>query len=296
MVIWLMSATMFVAGVSAQPVFRERNEGISFRDSLLYAILERANFEQTEDYLPVLILSEQGIHENYYRETLLQTEAKFAKLPKRGKNFKLYVQSVFRFVHGTFLRKYVEYPTFAATLTKGNYDCLTATSLFAVIFKKLNIRFEIIEIKEHIYMLVYDDLNRRVLIESTDPVNGCVLFEADIHERLKEYEHKNRKIVSDLITEDDYSQTVDFKQLAGLHFFNQAVKAFNLGDFPRSVDFLKTADTLYPSKRISALMVLSLDAISSKRNLHGEQKRAIMEKYKKHYENVKDTHAIVSAN
>jgi hypothetical protein len=293
--IWLLIALMFVAGVSAQPVYRDETANYSFRDSLLFIFSERQEADIQEYYLSLLMLTDKNIGQEEMRRAELKMQTLYGGLPKRTKNFKLFVQSVFRYVHGTFLRNYTEYPSFYTTVTRGDYDCLTATTVFALVLKRLDIRFEIVEIKQHIYLLAYDEQGRRVLIESTDPKNGCVLFEADIKERLKEYDSKNRQAEDDLLGAGNYSKNVDLKQLAGLHFFNQAVKMYNKAEFVSSVDYLKTADVFYPSARISGLMVLSLDAISKRKNLKPEQRIAVMEKYKKHYETVKDFQGVVSA-
>jgi hypothetical protein len=291
-----LSTFLFVGSVLAQPAFREQNTFISFRDSLLWALSEKSDEQAAEFYLPLILLSDRSISQKNLQEAEAKTAHLFNNLPKKGKNFKLYMQSVFRYVHGTFLRKYTEYPSFFETLTNGNYDCLTATTLFVLVFKHLDIRYEIVEIKQHIYLVAYDEEGRRVLIESTDVRNGCVLFEADIRERLKDYELKNSRLNDDLLSEKDYKKNINTAQLVGLHFFNQAVNVFNKSNYALAVDFLKTADRFYPSRRISALMVLSLDAVSKNRQLKAEQKIAVMEKYKKHYETVKDLPGIVSAN
>jgi hypothetical protein len=291
-----LSTFLFVGSVLAQPAFREQSTIISFRDSLLFALSEKSEEQSEEFYLPFILLSDRNISQKNMLEAEEKTALLFNNLPKRGKNFKLYMQSVFRYVHGTFLRKYSEYPSFYETLMHGNYDCLTATTLFVLIFKHLDIRHEIVEIKQHIYLLAYDETGRRVLIESTDVRNGCVLFEADIRERLKDYDLKNSRLSDDLLGEKDYKRNITTPQLVGLHFFNQAVSVFNKSNYMLAVDFLKIADRFYPSRRISALMVLSLDAVTKNRQLKAEQKIAVMEKYKKHYETVKDLPGIVSAN
>src|SRR5882672_8837405 len=65
-----------------------------------------------------------------------------------------FLKTVFHQTEKTFLKTYVPYSEFSEVFNTGNYDCLTATSLFAHLLDQLNFTYRIVETNYHIFLLV----------------------------------------------------------------------------------------------------------------------------------------------
>jgi len=159
------------------------------------------------------------------------------------RNEKSKLHALFMKTHKTFLHSYVQY-TGIEELSKGRYDCLTATSLFADILARAGYKYKIIETNYHIFVMVKTS-DGDVLLETTDRIGG---FISD--------EKRMSKVIADYKKNFSLFLTVDVDQLPGLLFFNQAVKAFNAAKWDECSAKLSAAATKTNSPQIAALAEL----------------------------------------
>ena len=99
-----------------------------------------------------------------------------------AKNSVKFCRTLFQRTRQEFLRSYTQYASFAETLSRGKYNCLTGTALYAMLLERFNIRYTIIETNYHIFLLADTD-EGQALFEATDPLHGFVTNQASI-ERL----------------------------------------------------------------------------------------------------------------
>jgi hypothetical protein len=164
------------------------------------------------------------------------------------------LKKVFHRTQKVFLNKYVSYADFSEIFDSGQYDCLTATSLFSVVLDELHFGYRIIETNYHIFLLVKTSKGE-VLLETTDRFNGFVRNENDIRQRIGAY----RQGVTAGTTDNkniyhyncDLYREVNPSQLPGLLYFNQAVKAYNAGRLEKCGELLTKAKSIYDTPRIS---------------------------------------------
>src|SRR5688572_10880329 len=111
---------------------------------------------------------------------------------KKGtfKSEKIFLGYVFTKTHQRFLKEFQEYATFQQTLTKGRYNCLTGTALYALILEHLHLRYQIIETNHHIFLLA-ETKDGKILFEATDPLNGFVSSDPEIEKRIETYKKTN---------------------------------------------------------------------------------------------------------
>ncbi len=166
------------------------------------------------------------------------------------------LQRIFHKVHATFLKRYEAYTDFHALFADGAYDCLTATALFSYLLTELKYDFTVVETNYHIFILV-ETARGRVLLETTDRLGGFETDEERIANRTGEY----RKNVPSAARPDQLSyqytfslyQPVSPEKLTGLLIYNQAVKAYNRGDWLACARALEKAYAAYATPRCREL-------------------------------------------
>jgi len=191
-----------------------------------------------------------------------------------------FLYRVFNGIQTRQLVKYEKYSTFQSLMNGGTYDCLTATALYAIILKKMNYSLEVKETAAHSYLVVNVD-GKKVLFESTDREDGFVSDYKAVKEKELKYARQTRpgdenfSGLSGQVSEGKsiatYSQSINITQLAGLHYYNQAVVAYNNKNFKTTVNTLEKAYMLYPSKRIFTLLITSIHEVLRSPNITNKE-------------------------
>lgn len=166
------------------------------------------------------------------------------------------LQRIFHKVHATFLKRYEAYTDFRALFADGAYDCLTATALFSYLLTELKYDFTVVETNYHIFILV-ETARGRVMLETTDRLGGFETDEERIANRTGEY----RKNAPSATRPDQLGyqytfslyQPVSPEKLTGLLIYNQAVKAYNRGDWLACARALEKAYAAYATPRCREL-------------------------------------------
>lgn len=167
-----------------------------------------------------------------------------------------------------FLKHYAEYASFSETISKGRYNCLTGTALYALLLEHFGIDYKIIETNYHIFLLAYVG-EGKILFEATDPLNGFVENPKDIGNRIKQYK-QNR--VEETAADKKYYRynfelynEVTLDQMEGLLHFNLSIVAYNQQDLSAAIHHLGNALELYNSPRITEFSsILLLSVLESK--------------------------------
>lgn len=172
------------------------------------------------------------------------------------------LKTLYKTVHDEFLSKYNEESNFNDIFLNGNYNCLTASALYAIVLDRLGIKFAIKVTPTHVYIIA-DPLNTGYLIETTLPGEKIVQFDERFKKNYIEYLHNN-KIISDMefrsstidaLFEKNYAKdiSVSIKELAGLHYNNFGVYKHNKAEYAAALVNFEKAEMLYPDKLIKFL-------------------------------------------
>ena len=218
-----------------------------------------------------------------YHELLGTLKARQA----RNQSDRQFLTWMFYKVHRKYLKAYKQYSTVADMFEDGKYDCLTATSLYSLLLHDLGYEPQVIETDYHIYVMVTVD-GQHVLIESTDPINGIVFEEAEIALRVANYEVETP-------SENEYGfnqhihASVALKKLAGLHYYNAAVTAYNKQALVQTLDLLEKSVLFYHSTRIVEFGTLLANAIAADQQLSQEMKQQSFTRIKSFLEPVTAT-------
>jgi hypothetical protein len=165
-----------------------------------------------------------------------------------------YIKHVFYKTHHTFMKNYRQCTSFASLLRAGDYDCVSASALYAILFEYLNIDYRIYEMPYHIYIEIERE-SQRILLETTNPESGFISEQQRI-DLIKAAYFEDSKIDTSFTLVPDMSgmnKEIDIKELAGLHLYNLAIDQFNQRNFASATELINQAIALYPSHRILAI-------------------------------------------
>jgi len=156
--------------------------------------------------------------------------------------------------------------------------------------------YEIKETDYHIYLLVSagnPGAGRQFLLESTDPVSGFISDENEILGRQQLYhaapvaDETQVQGISTASPEYQFSRKVDNSinsyQLAGLHYYNQGIFAYNSHQYAAAIQSLHKALFLYKSPRIQEFLELTVAVALASDQISHEEKEAIKELHQKYF-------------
>ncbi len=211
---------------------------------------------------------------NTYGQTFDMLLIDLKKKKLTAKSDQRFLSWMFYKVHRKALKNYEQYTTLATTLDNGKYDCLSATTLYALLLNELNYKPEVIETNYHIYLFVTTE-EGRFLIESTDPITGFVYDEKEIALRteLKELDVNTE---STYLFKAQLNSLVTLTKLAGLQYYNKAVFHYNQQDLKSTLNLLEKASLFYHSQRITEFGIVLANAIAVDQTLNQTDKNHAM--------------------
>lgn len=219
------------------------------QEKLAFAV---TNFDNTNNIVSLLLIShdKENIYEN--SKAINSIDACVSKLKDitNGKNEVKKVKITYDYVHKEFLKVYKLKNSFADIFSKGEYNCVSASALYAVIFEKLGIPYKVIDAPRHVYLIAYPNTHK-ILIESTNPENGYFQFnETYINQYVKSL--FNTKFIS----QDEYekysandlfnkyyfnSSDLTIKDLISLQYSNYAVYYNDDKNYKEAINEIKKA-------------------------------------------------------
>jgi hypothetical protein len=178
---------------------------------------------------------------------------------KNNKNVQL-LSDIFFSTHQLILKNYSKYAYFSQTLDEGVYDCVTGTASLALMLERYGIPYQIIETDQHVFIRGDFD-GTPFILESTFPTEGVItdpekvkLFEKNFtgtpESEKTTRDHTEVGAISGQNEVNVLYNAIDLRQLAGLQYYNDAIRKFHEDDFQSSFAQLVKAEFLYPSERI----------------------------------------------
>lgn len=216
-----------------------------------------------ENYIDLYASTDQqkGVaHENFVRFA-----NKMASKRTSFRDDRAFLEHVFVKTHQKFLKDYEQYASFSELFEKGNYNCLTGTTIYALLLDHFDIDYSIIETNYHIFLTASTG-NGQILIEATDPTHGLISDDTKIKNRIRYYRQNDVQPSSKKLyyySFDLYNE-VSLNEVAGLLYYNHAVENYNEHKYQSAIDQLNLAFERYDSPRIEELSrVIQLAVIES---------------------------------
>jgi tetratricopeptide (TPR) repeat protein len=191
------------------------------------------------------------------------------------------IKMVYEKVHNPLLKKYELENRFHEIFASGNYNCVTATALYAIVFEDLKIPYEIKEEPTHVYLLGYPN-KENILVETTTPLFGYINFNPDFKAQYVSNLKKQKIIGSeeaDSKTSDELfnkyyfkNEKISLKELVGIHYMNDALFLKDHAKWKEGFNQLEKAYLFYPSQRCRYLLMVFGSEIVSKEKLPPKEK------------------------
>ncbi len=206
-----------------------------------------------------------------FNHTLNEINSSDALKKKNDKKIKY----IYQLIHDRFLAKYEAENRFYEIVKTGNYNCVTATALYALFFEKLNIPYVIKEEPTHVYLVAYPSAEN-ILIETTTPMSGFLSFDTEFKSKFIST-LKDQKIIGssesqssnvDALFNKYYfgNENINLTQLIGIHYLNDGIFKRDHKDITGAYEQIKKGYLYYPNTRseylLASFTALSLDRIN----------------------------------
>jgi len=244
------------SSATEKEAFRNRKDTSSRNLFFLYSVISEKN---------------DGYLSTKFDEILSFTkEYKTGRFAKRRK--KRQIKILYKDAHKKFLDQYKQNAYYPDIFSKGEYNCLTASMLYAQIFKILNIPFEIKLALNHVYLVAYPK-SESIKVETTRPSDGYEIFNS--HFKRKYISHLvDNKIISDkeyktksideLFNEYYFKEkNINLVELAGLQYFNRAISHMKVKEFKKAFPDMEKAYYLNRSEQPRFMLnILNLQVLN----------------------------------
>lgn len=177
----------------------------------------------------------------------------------KTKSKKKQIKTIYAEIHSAKLKKYIIDGDFNSLFTKGEYNCVSATALYALILDEFGIDYEIRETPTHVY-LIADPKGEKILIETTLPTQGTITFDYKTQKEYVLYLKSNKLISEEEFANNpieklfdqyyDENKIINSTQLAALLYYNKGVENYNETNYLEAAYFLDKALQIYPSTTV----------------------------------------------
>lgn len=164
-------------------------------------------------------------------------------------------QATVGFIARKFLKHYTHDAEMPELYASQQFNCVSGSALIAYIFQLNGFSCEIRELPHHVFIIAHKG-NKEFVIESTDSLYTIQRMksrhlERYIQDTLDQSEYLHSGLFNESEINISVNKEIDLCQLAGLHYYNRAVKLANEGEWQNAMYILQKAYHLYPSKRIA---------------------------------------------
>jgi tetratricopeptide (TPR) repeat protein len=195
------------------------------------------------------------------------------KSEKQSKKKEKAVKKVYNSVHDTFFDKYVLENDFTKIFSTGEYNCVSATGLYAIAFTRLGIPYVIKETPSHVYLVAYPE-SESILVETTNPVHGYLQFN-DNFKRDYVQKLKNVKIIGtaeaasmpfeDLFNKYFFTdENIDIIELIGIQYYNDGIYELHNEHYKRAWVQFQKSYYLYGHERTAYMLMTAGSLVINK--------------------------------
>lgn len=183
------------------------------------------------------------------------------------------VKITYDYVHKQFLKVYKLKNSFIDIFESGEYNCVSASALYAIVFNKFSIPYQIRETPEHIYLVAYPN-SSKILIETTAPNKGYYQFNnnfvtsfvTNLYEsKTISKEERDSTSASDLFNKYYYtSESVSLLELSSSQYSNFAIYSIDENDIKNAYQEIKKACFLFQNESNKYILKSTLASLINK--------------------------------
>lgn len=245
-------------------------EEIKYNSPFEKKVFEDYFQKSKENYLDLfLAISKEADEESFdlnKKKFILKTQEIKSEIEGKRKENKQ-IQTIYKMAHEAFLRKYELNNEFNDIFKSGQFNCVSASALYSLIFEELNIPFTIKETPTHVYIISYPETHR-ILVETTDPLQGYYVFDSryktNYVDKLKQNkiisnEEFSNNTIDHLFDKYYFSDgDIDLKKLVGIQYLNNGIFLFDEGKEEEAFRQFEKAYLFYPSEKAIFLLYNTL--------------------------------------
>jgi tetratricopeptide (TPR) repeat protein len=207
-------------------------------------------------------------------------KTKIATLKKPAAQLKF----IFDDVQKTFLKQYDLDADFTDMFLSGNYNCLTATILYALLLDELSIKYTIKFAPGHVYLIVKGN-DLQYIFETTDPIGGCI----ELNKAIQNTVSQGMRVAQYILSENQKKQTgvllenyfirlnkYDIKGLIGYQYMNLAIQKMNKNDLVSAFYYTEKAKIFTPVDDLSNLSSMLLATSVEKASIESTERAHLM--------------------
>lgn len=240
---------------------------------------ERSVFEEYKtdstnyDFLKGMFVIDSTFNESKYlssKKSLDDFIKFFPVKESKAKKEKKRVLKIYNAIHGRFLKKYDKRALFHNIFENGNYNCVSASAIYAYAFDKLNIPYHVKKIPSHVYLVAYPKTHKIYLETTASGVYGFFVHQKSqikkivdklIALKLATKEEVNKKGVIKFYEDYFYGkESVDKSSLIGMQYHNEGIFEFENQNYKSAQDniikskvFFKPPDIKVFEKQLNLL-------------------------------------------
>lgn len=272
---------LFFFVLSFNYLFCQETDSLVFFDEIIFSSeSEKAaflNFLNNKKISNLILIAlndsspEQNLEkiENQYQLLL----NKFNKINILNYPEKKQIKLIYNTIHDELLKKYEIKAFYTDIFENGNFNCVSASILYAQILNYFNIPYTIKVSPTHVYLIAYPD-KKPILIETTNPTVGYYTFNQSFKAKYIEY-LKNSKTISeeefyskqtdDLFNEYYFKEKdIEFTNLIGIQYYNDAIFKMEKQQFFEAFNQLEKAYILYPAEEMGYILMINGSAAFEK--------------------------------
>ena len=185
------------------------------------------------------------------------------------------VKTIYKQVHKRFFKVYKLTNSFSDVFEKGEYNCVSGSALYAIIFHLMGIPYQIVEAPQHVFLFAYPNTHK-IAIETTLPQKGYFTFNEGYVEKFVNYLYESK-----LITKEEYesesknqlfekyyfeTKGLSIQELAAIQYSNYMAYYLENNENEKALDEIKKAYYIHPSERNKYLLQSSLGYCLSNHN------------------------------
>ncbi len=241
-------------------------EIVKYEDLSFYSYFEELAFykfsEGDDNMLRLFVAIDPDVDEKIYEgfqkdlsgELNRIKTRRFHRVKKEKK-----VRMLYDYVNIQVLTRYKEKILFPHLFVNGTFNCLTASAFYGFLLDSLGIEYHFRESYNHVHPVAFIG-DEQIKIETTDRLSGLQYYDDNLKNKFVNYLLEN-----DIITKDQYysksteelfneyffpRSSINLKELAGLHYMNDALYKFDAENYRAALEQIKKAWFIYPSDRM----------------------------------------------
>jgi len=191
---------------------------------------------------------------------------------------------IFDDVQKTFLKQYTLEADFTDMFLSGNYNCLTATILYALLLDDLSIKYTVKFAPGHVYLVVKGN-ELQYIFETTDPFGGFIELNRNVQNtvsqgmRVAQYIlSENQKKQTSTLIENYFNRLnkYDIKGLIGYQYVNVVVQRMNKNDLINAFYYAEKAKIFTPLDDLTNLSNLLLASSVQQASIESTDRARLM--------------------